>query len=357
MEVMMAKTFFIHNYEAFKEHINFLGCPDRPERMNIIKQALKQCNKYDLIEEIKIEINPVPEDYEDALLQIHSEKHVQSVNDSPKNLTALYPIQTVLDSIDHVLATGPNTAFFAIRPPGHHSFDGGANNDDSIDGSDSVGEGFCFYNNVAVAAMYAAEYHHKKSILIIDWDYHHGNGTQNAFFDVKGIHDKIIRARHPHVDVYFLSLHNATIYPYRDDPDEQPHNFGTVNGQAHKQKSYIHNVHTAKKDFLDEKYLPKFKQAVDEALGKFIPDVVFISAGFDARNGDPVARFIEGEGLSDKCYYEMAKYVKKSLYKVNHSASIISLLEGGYNVQGKGFSEAVVEHIKGLNSEVDITIE
>ncbi len=353
----MSKTIFVHNCEAFKEHVNFQGCPERPKRMDIIKMALDACIAEDSIEEIKVPVSPVAEDYEDFLLQIHSEEHVQSVNDSTKHNTALYPIQTVLDTIDHVITTGPNTAFFAIRPPGHHSFAGGANKDDVLDGDTDVGEGFCFYNNVAVAAMYAAEYHHKKSIMIIDWDYHHGNGTQNAFFDIKGIHDKVIRARHPHIDVYFLSLHNATIYPYQAHPDEQPHNFGTVNDQAHMQNSYVHNVHIAKKEFLDENYSSKFKQALDEALAKFTPDIVFISAGFDARNGDPVARFVEGEGLNDKCYYEMARYVKESVYKANHTASILSLLEGGYNVDGKGFSGAVIEHIKGLNAEVDITIE
>jgi acetoin utilization deacetylase AcuC-like enzyme len=234
-----------------------------------------------------------------------------------------------------------------MRPPGHHSFAGGISKDDEFDGGNQVGEGYCYFNNVAFAAMLAHKHFAKKSILIIDWDYHHGNGTQNIFFEAN---QKEIKAKFKDFDIYFISLHNASIYPYYNEiPNSDPTNFGTISGKAHNSNSFIDNIHFKRQEFTDEIYLPKFYQSIDKAFENIRPDLVLVSAGFDARENDPIARFEKGEGLSDKAYYQMSKYLKSKLTETNNACPIISLLEGGYNVSELGFSEALLEHLKGIS--------
>ncbi|MGQ4005964.1 hypothetical protein QIW49_05715 [Francisellaceae bacterium CB300] len=341
----MPKINFFHNFELFKKHLNFVGSAEQPKRLDIVKLAKEKAKNSNLITSYEIEDSKFNDEYKEYLNKIHPAKHIQEIANSEKNITSLYPLQAFTQTFATAIKDS-QISFFAMRPPGHHSFAGGISKDDDFDGGYQVGEGFCYFNNVVFATLLANIKHHKKSVLIVDWDYHHGNGTQATLFDIK---NDSITTKFKDFDTYFISLHNATIYPYKEDPDKEPNNYATISGKANNSNSYVKNIHTSKKDYIDEIFLPKFYNAIDEAFVKMTPDLIFISAGFDARNGDPIAKFVDGEGLSDEAYYKMANYIKNKQQTYNKIAPIVSLLEGGYNVTESGFSEAVYQHLKGLH--------
>ncbi|MDC0534570.1 hypothetical protein OAO18_02035 [Francisellaceae bacterium] len=347
----MSKVLFFHNNDLYKQHLNFDDSPECAKRLDIVNLAMQKCISENLIQPRKINVNiNDPETCFQYIKKVHGQSHINSVFQSSKHISALNPIYGIVNTIDEVLNADKSNicAFYAVRPPGHHSFEGGANIEDDREGGIDCGDGYCYYNNVAIAAQYASERFNKKNILIIDWDYHHGNGTQHVFFDVSDIEKNQFTAKHSDKNIYFVSFHNANNYPYTDSGQENPVNFGTVKGKATIGNSYIDNVHTQQYQYLDEFFLPKFKQAMDQAFDNFQPDLVLISAGFDARKGDPIARFLPGEGISDKCYYDMTQILKKKVKQQKEIVPIISILEGGYNVTDTGFSEAVYEHIRGL---------
>lgn len=345
---MPSKVLFFHNYPLLSQHINFEKCAEQPQRMNIVKQAMLHCqsNGWIIPQEVSL-ADSNAQKHLDVLQAIHPLEHIYSVNQSTKSNHAIYPVQMLTSTLKQVFQQNITYAFYAVRPPGHHSFQGGANKDDNIDQADSVGEGFCFYNNVAIAVDYIAKSFSKKSILIIDWDYHHGNGTQHAFFKFDENDHNLFDARHINYDTYFLSLHNATIYPYEEYPLSLPNNFGTLKGKARNANSFIDNIHIAKNDFQDAIYLDIFEKSIDRVFRYFTPDTIIISAGFDARTGDPVARFETNQGLTDRCYYAITRIVKAKA----KNTPIISILEGGYNVDGNGFSQAISAHIEALYND------
>lgn len=341
----MSKVNFFHNFELFKKHLNYKGSAEQPKRLDIVKLAYDKAKKLDIIQPHKIEPSSFDNSFKPYIETLHPQKHIFEIQNSEKIQTALFPLQALTQTIDKSIQDN-QISFYAMRPPGHHSFAGGVSKDDEFDGGNQVGEGYCYFNNVAFVSLLAHKKFNKKTILIIDWDYHHGNGTQSVLFEIA---DRQIESRFTDFDTYFISLHNASIYPYYNEiPDSDPSNFGTISGKASNSNSYIKNVHLKRQEFNDKNYLTKFYQTIDDAFDKFNPDLVIISAGFDARNNDPVAKFRQGEGLSDLAYYEMSKYIKSKLASEQNNCPIISLLEGGYNVSDTGFSQAVLEHLKGL---------
>lgn len=344
----MTKINFFNNSELFKKHLNFTGSAEQPKKMDIVDLAKQKAEDNNLINNHKILPENFSDDFLEYLGQIHPAKHISEITDSSKYLTSTYPLKAFTQTFDTAIKDG-QISFYAMRPPGHHSFDGGICKDDDFDGGYQVGEGYCYFNNVAFASVLANIKYNKKSVLIIDWDYHHGNGTQSVLFDIQGDN---IKARFKDFETYFISFHNATIYPYNEDPSLEPNNYATVCGKAKNSNSFIKNIHTSKKDYIDDIFLPKFYKTIDEAFENINPDLVFISAGFDARHGDPIAKFTKDEGLSDDAYLQMTKYLKSKLKNSINNAPIISLLEGGYNVTDSGFSEAVFQHIKGLSENL-----
>ncbi len=196
-------------------------------------------------------------------------------------------------------------AFCAIRPPGHH-----ANNTGDE-------EGFCFYSNAAIAAKYAQSVFGYEKILIIDWDYHHGNGTQNAFYDDP--------------TVLFYSSHDWQAYPGTGDP--------WLEGKGEGSGLNI-NVHlecgSKDVDMLrawDKKLLP--------AAAKFEPDFVIVSAGFDSRKDDPLGCF----DVTDGAFRRMTR-TAMDVADQYCGGRLVSLLEGGYNVDG--LAKAATAHVSTL---------
>jgi acetoin utilization deacetylase AcuC-like enzyme len=299
-------------FEAkYKEHILSPLHPESPIRLEEIARELEQSG---LLEHL-IRISPLDnnEIITKAILDIHSNEHFSSVNNSPNVGDIAYlAVAGVLGAVDAVFNSQIDNAFCAVRPPGHHAHNNGVHNDGL-----NQGEGFCFYNNIAIAAKYAIKKYSLKKILIVDWDYHHGNGTEWSFYD--------------NSDVFFFSTHNLYNYPGTGSEDRT----GTGEG-----KGFNINVPLPQaaedKDILDA-----WNNILIKKLEKkeFHPDLVLISAGFDSREGDPIGSF----RLSDRCFEELTK-ITMNIADKYCDGRLISILEGGYNP--KGLAQAVNSHIK-----------
>lgn len=207
----------------------------------------------------------------------------------------------VLDAIDLAIGDGPRRSFCAVRPPGHHALR-------------SHGMGFCLFGNVAVGAHYARARHGAERVLIVDWDVHHGNGTQALVEDT--------------ADVHFVSMHQWPWYPGTGAAaDRGPHrnvwNVPLPPGQPR------------------ERYVSEFLAAVDRAAEGFTPDLVIVSAGFDSLAGDPLGGFTLEMDDVDRLTREMVSRADQWC-----GGRLVSALEGGYVPDRLG--EACVRHMRAL---------
>ncbi|HTQ42907.1 MAG TPA: histone deacetylase, partial [Polyangiaceae bacterium] len=207
----------------------------------------------------------------------------------------------VLDAVDLALAGETVRSFSAVRPPGHHALRGSA-------------MGFCLFGNVAIAAHYARITRQLERVLVVDWDVHHGNGTQ-ALVE----HDANIR---------FVSMHQWPWYP------------GTGAADDHGPKNSVWNVPLSP-GLPRERYVGEFLGAVDRATMGFTPDLVIISAGFDSLAGDPLGGFTME--LDD-----VARLTREMVSRAEQwcGGRVVSALEGGYAPDRLG--EAAVVHMRAL---------
>jgi len=209
-------------------------------------------------------------------------------------------------AVDDVMRGPQSRALCLIRPPGHHA-------------TPSQSMGFCLFNNIAIAAQHARDVHGLAKILIIDWDVHHGNGTQDIFFRDGG--------------VSFLSIHRYGhgFYPGTGAADET----GSGPGQG-----CIRNVPLAL-GISRTDYLEAFKTAVTSLADKIRPELILLSAGFDAHAADPVGSL----GLTSEDYVELSRFLIE-VAETHASGRLVSCLEGGYNVDA--LAECVSIHLDEL---------
>lgn len=210
-------------------------------------------------------------------------------------------------AVDEVMTTERQHAFVACRPPGHHA-------------TPSQSMGFCLYNNIAIAARYAqATYPEIQNVLIVDFDVHHGNGTQDIFYD--------------DASVFYYSLHQYPWYPGTGAANE----IGTAEGEG-----YTLNVPVAGGTTAAD-YRQQFEQGLAKIAERFTPDLILLSAGFDAHLADPLGDL----SLTDRDYAALTKRLKEWA-DAACQGRIVSCLEGGYNLQTLGAT--VRTHVETLMS-------
>ncbi len=214
----------------------------------------------------------------------------------------------VLAAVDGVARGSVRNAFVATRPPGHHA-------------TPDKAMGFCLFNHVAVAARYVQDQGIGRRVLIVDWDVHHGNGTQDVFFSDP--------------DVFYLSLHQSPHFPGTGHADE----VGIGEGEGTTMNVPL-PPGTAREEYRD-----RFHAALEEVRGRFSPDFVFVSSGFDVLAGDPLG----GQAVEPRDLYEFTGAVM-SLGEESAGGRVVALLEGGYVPERVGAgSVAVLRALAGLD--------
>ena len=251
---------------------------------------------------------------------VHTREHIENIMTCRKTGTvALRAVGGIMAAVDAVCSGSVENAFCALRPPGHH-----AHNNAHKDGP-CQGEGFCFFNNVAIAARYAQKAKGLKNILIVDWDYHHGNGTEDAFYDDP--------------TVFYFSTHRLAAYPGTGYPQR------TGDGAG---RGYNCNVPLPAPDkpygkVVDEDLVTAFNGFLLPGLAAvdFRPDLILISAGFDSRIDDSLGDF----SITDDGFRRITGLVMK-LARETCGGKIVSALEGGYAPEG--LAAAGLAHVKTL---------
>ncbi|HEY2865513.1 MAG TPA: histone deacetylase [Pyrinomonadaceae bacterium] len=310
------KTALVH-HPIYEKHDTGPGHPETPLRYEVIINALKaEKDLWNNLEEIKPEAAT-----KGAIQAVHTPQHFKLVEDayaegfdrldadtmvSLKSFDAsLYAAGGAMAAVDAVMQGGAKNAFVAVRPPGHHA-------------TRERAMGFCLFNNVAVAAKYAQnKYKEIERVAIVDWDVHHGNGTQGIFYDDP--------------TVFFFSMHQYPWYPGTGSRGETGHGRGlgaTLNLPVKASTAAVEQRRS-------------FDAAVEEISKSIKPDLIFISAGFDAHLDDPLGQL----RLEDPDFVSMTATVKQWADDVCNGR-VVSCLEGGYNLSTLG--QTVAEHVAEL---------
>lgn len=246
--------------------------------------------------------------------QLNNHRAYLSTGDTPiskdSNLVAKLAVGAGLEAVDQIMAGDLSSAFALVRPPGHHA-------------SSSMGMGFCVYNSVAVVARYLQKNYDLKRILIIDFDVHHGNGTQDIFYEDNS--------------VFYFSVHQHPLFPGTGRPNE----IGKGEGEG-----YTLNVELPKGSGNNE-VMKAFNSTLKPAMDQFRPEFVLVSAGFDAHKGDPLGQL----NYTSEGYGVIAEIIQGISQKYADGRTLY-MLEGGYNADNVSQS---VQKI--LNVLISINIE
>ncbi len=242
----------------------------------------------------------------EAALYDHLSLDSDTIICSESEMTARLAAGGACSAVDAVMANRVDHAFVACRPPGHHA-------------TTARSMGFCLYNNVAIAARYAQQTYPEliRRVLIVDFDVHHGNGTQEIFYEDPS--------------VFYYSLHQYPWYPGTGGANER----GIRAGEGTTLNIPI-QAHTPPAN-----YLRLFTTGLERIAKSFAPDLILISAGFDAHETDPLGDLL----LTDQSYRLLTREIKQ-LARSTAAGRVVSCLEGGYNLLTLGGS--VLSHLQGL---------
>ncbi len=286
--------------------------PESPQRIIAILDFLKEHGLIDLM--LQIEATPAPSE---ALVKVHSDSYVDYIfSKAPSAKNAIFNIDpdttmnrhtlkaaltasgAVLDAVDGIMNNKFDNAFCCIRPPGHHA-------------EKATGMGFCFFNNIAVGAQHVLDKYALERVAIVDFDVHHGNGTEDIF---------LAEPR-----VLFCSTFQEYIFPGK---------------AANSQPGHIVNVPLVA-GCNSNMYRKAFSEEVLPELEKFKPEFIFISAGFDAHKDDQLA----GLKLETQDYSWITEQISKIANKYA-KGRMVSVLEGGYNLDA--LAQSVGAHVNAL---------
>ena len=310
----MKTGFFYH--PIFLQHETTPGHPERADRLKAILQILNNTGLIDQLEKY----TPQPASIETLQLN-HDADYIKRVKQACEQGTgmidspdcsicsatyeaALHAAGAATQAVDAVINGEIKNAFCAVRPPGHHALH-------------DTAMGFCYFNNIAIAARHLQKKHGIQKIMIIDWDVHHGNGTQDSFYDDPS--------------VFFFSCHQYPFYPGSGAENE------TGSGKG---KGYTLNV-PLRPGQTDQDMIKIFKQQVETAANHFQPQFILLSAGFDSHHDDPLG----GMYITDEGFAQLSAIVRQ-IAKKHAGGKLVSLLEGGYDLNG--LAKSVNAHIADL---------
>jgi acetoin utilization deacetylase AcuC-like enzyme len=315
-------TLAIIKDDRYLEHNAGEGHPESPNRLRVIHDLIaKEFSDLPCIEPRVAS--------EDELSSVHDPFYIQTVAETEGRafsrldpdtglsarsyLVARLAAGGLLNGVDALLnpqstIRNPQSVFAFVRPPGHHAEPG-------------RGMGFCLFNNIAIAAEYAIEKHGLKRILIVDWDLHHGNGTQKSFYDRK--------------DVLYFSSHQFPHYPGTGSFDE----VGTGTGEGYTVNAPF------PAGFGDAEYLAVYDRILKPIALEYRPELVLVSAGFDPYVKDPLGGMeVTGDGFGN-----IASIIR-AIADAACGGKMLITLEGGYNPDG--LREGVRSVLQALNGPV-----
>ena len=305
-------TTLLLSHDSGLQHATPAGHPERPDRLRAINAVLEEEQFADLARE------PAPEGEFEAITRVHPMVYVEAMRAAvPKQGLARIDADTALSStswepilravggavlaVDEVMNGHADNAFVAMRPPGHHA-------------ETATAMGFCFFNNAAIAARHAQKHYGAERVAIIDFDVHHGNGSQEIFWS--------------DASVMYCSTHEMPLYPGTGARSERGEHDNIVNAPMAAGSGGA-----------------EFRAAVEAAIlprvDFFRPDLVVISAGFDAHMRDPLANINLTEGDYTWVTQKLMEVADK-----HAQGRVVSVLEGGYDLQG--LSQSVAAHVKAL---------
>jgi acetoin utilization deacetylase AcuC-like enzyme len=311
LTIMASMATLLLTHPACLLHDTGMGHPERPDRLRAIDEALSAS----AFSGLRREQAPLADLA--AIERLHSQRYVEAIRAatpergliwldpdtvmSPGSWeAALRAAGAAVHAVDQVMSGAANNAFCAVRPPGHHA-------------EPSRAMGFCLFNNVAIAALHARAAHGAERVAVIDFDVHHGNGTQAAFWSDK--------------DLFYGSTHQMPLFPGTGASSET----GVGN---------IVNAPLAPGDGGD-RFQEAFLTRILPALDNFGPDMLLISAGFDAHRDDPLGQLALVESdftwVTEKLMEAAEKHAR---------GRIVATLEGGYDLGALGRSTAA--HVKAL---------
>ena len=299
-------------HPEYRRHITAPGHPERPERVDAIEALLRRTPLWDAFD------HPEPEPADDEILAgVHTRQYIRTVRETAASgggyldpdtpigpasyAVARRAVGGALLAVDAVAGHDGETAFALLRPPGHHA---GA----------AAGRGFCVFNNAAFAARRALGAHGARRVFILDWDVHHGNGTQEIFY--------------PEPAVVFCSLHQEAWYPGTgalEDTGEGPGEGTTINIPLPA-------------GIGDGGYLYLFEEVVLPLLRVVAPGLIVISAGFDAHHADPLGGMV----MTAPGFGRLARLTREAA----GSTPVVALLEGGYDL--RALAPSVAATLEGL---------